>query len=588
MKLRYILTVLLLSLFPMLLCASGKQNYAIDSSAFVKDINEALLAESPDLLIKNATKYLAANRQRNIPNCFGCSLYLIKSTMDSNPTIQLAAVDLAAKFSPNDLAEVHSHYLMRLINHAPFEVGKIFSEFAALIKGSLRTSFGDAQLYTFLSDLLRCATISFWIFLILMSFRHPSLIRHRYRHLFGFSRFYSIAFLVALTITGHVLIRSFQQALFLYIPLIVFYSNVVTSRERFILNFIFFFYLLFAGSQILMVNNREFKNDPDVAYTNFNAIYSPDLLDSEIDEKSPGGNISKGFSYFYQGNYSRAVFYLKKGLSANESNPEIAVALRNAIGVSLASYGKQKEGAEYLKTAYDDSNDISIGYNLVRVLQEAQIDPDEAAIPPELRHPVGFAEFVYPFVKLPSPSAAWKYFSYGADFSYSENRAKFLIFVLEVLIYALFIHAITFSYLNKLKVSRCEECGAVICSKCNPGITDVCAVCKLMKADSSLFKRGEREIYEAQRYSYYRRRTIFFYIFTFLIPGGGLIYVNRTFEGFFYLSAFIIFGYFRLASPLELVIKHPVQVGFVAATTAVLLALIYLTAAVRSFLVERR
>lgn len=587
MRLKYVLTVLLLSLFPMLLSASGKQSYAIDPKAFVKDIDEALLAESPEMLVKNATKYLVSNRQRNIPNCFGCSLYLIKSTMESDPAIQLTAVDLAEKFSPNDLVEVHSHYLMRLASHAPFEIGRIFSEIGALFKGALRASFGDALIYTFLSDLLRCVTISFWIFIILMTFRHTSLLRHRYRHLFGFSKFYSIAFLVALVITGYVLIRSFQQALFLYIPLIVFYSNVVTSRERFILNFLFFIYLLFAGSQILLVNNSEFKNDPDVAYTNFNAIYSPDLLDSEIDEKSPGGNIAKGFSYFYQGNYSRAVFYLKKGLS-DEINPEIAVAMRNVIGVSLASYGKQKEGAEYIKAAYEASNDISIGYNMVRVLQEAQIDPDEAAIPPELRHPVGFAEFVYPFIKLPSPSAVWQHLCYGTDLSYRENRAKFLIFVLGILFYALFIHAITLSYLNKLKISRCEECGAVICSKCNPGITDVCAVCKLMKADSSLFKRGEREIYEAQRYTYFRRRTIFFYIFTFLIPGGGLIYVNRTFEGFTYLAASLFFAYFRLASPLELAVKHPVQVGFVAATTAVLLALIYLTAALRSFLVERR
>ena len=587
MRFRYILTVLLLTLLPMLLCASGKQNYAIDPKSFVKDIDEALLTESPETLVKNATKYLVSNRQKNIPNCFGCSFYLIKSTMDSDPAIQLAAVDLAEKFSPNDLVEVHSHYLARLIIHAPFEVGKIFHELGAVIKGSLDAPFGDALVYTFLSDLLSCTTIILWIFILLMSFKHPSLIRHRYRHLFGFSKFYSIAFLVALVITGYVLIRSFQQALFLYIPLIVFLCNVVTRKERFILNFIFFFYLLFAGSQILLVNNKEFKNDPDIAYNNFNAIYSPDLLEGEIDEKTPGGAIAKGFSYFYQGNYSRAVFYLKKGLS-DETDPEIAVALRNVIGVSLASYGKQKEGAEYLKAAYDASGDISIGYNLVRVLQEAQIDPDEASIPAELKRPVGFAELVYPFVKIPSSSAVWRYLCYGDDLSYRENRAKFLIFVLSLLLYALFIHAITVSYLNRLKVSRCEECGAVICTKCNPGITDVCAVCKLMKADSSLFKRGEREIYEARRYSYLRRRTIFFYIFTFLIPGGGLITVNRTLEGFAYLGTFVLIAYFRLVSSLEPAIKHPLQVGFVAATTAVLLALIYLTAAARSFIVERR
>ena len=57
-----------------------------------------------------------------------------------------------------------------------------------------------------------------------------------------------------------------------------------------------------------------------------------------------------------------------------------------------------------------------------------------------------------------------------------------------------------------------------------------------MKADYTLFKRGEREIYENRRENFFRRRSIIMNILTFTIPGGGLLFINKTFEGSFYLA----------------------------------------------------
>ena len=104
------------------------------------------------------------------------------------------------------------------------------------------------------------------------------------------------------------------------------------------------------------------------------------------------------------------------------------------------------------------------------------------------------------------------------------------------LFFYIFIILLKYTYLGSFKLSRCLECGNIMCSKCNVGGNDVCAVCKLMKADYTLFKRGEREIYEARRENFFRRRSIIMNILTFTIPGGGLLFIDKTFEGALYLA----------------------------------------------------
>ena len=108
-----------------------------NSSDFVSDINSALISESPEILVKAATPYLSKMHEMNIPNCFGCSLYLIKSTENTEPAMQLAAADLAVKFS-KDLPEIHHHYLVRLFHFAPTRPDKIVAHFFKAVDRSLR------------------------------------------------------------------------------------------------------------------------------------------------------------------------------------------------------------------------------------------------------------------------------------------------------------------------------------------------------------------------------------------------------------------------------------------------------------------
>ena len=60
------------------------------SKNFVSDINSALISESPEILVKAASPYLSKMHELNIPDCFGCSLYLLKMTENADPAMQLA------------------------------------------------------------------------------------------------------------------------------------------------------------------------------------------------------------------------------------------------------------------------------------------------------------------------------------------------------------------------------------------------------------------------------------------------------------------------------------------------------------------
>ena len=86
-------------LFSLTISAETLHSIHLDESEFIADINSALPSESAEVLIKVSTIYLTKMHEANIPNCFSCSLYLIKMTENANPTVQLAAVDLAVKFS---------------------------------------------------------------------------------------------------------------------------------------------------------------------------------------------------------------------------------------------------------------------------------------------------------------------------------------------------------------------------------------------------------------------------------------------------------------------------------------------------------
>ena len=497
---------------------------------FIADINSALISESPEILVKAATPYLSKMRASNIPNCFGCSLYLIRTTENAEPEMQLAAADLAVKFS-DDLPEVHHHYLVRLFHFAPGRPDKIAAHFFKAADRSLRFAFADSVIYLFIGKLSAICLIFFVILIAVMFLKYTGLVIHKYKHIVGFSKFYGIGLLVTFFVSMWLVAGNFNNVVFLLIPFLIFFGDIGTRSEKITLHTAVIFFVLASAVSMTAEKHKTSQYNQDVAYNHFLALVSPDLLPEEnIDLSQPGAYMAKGFIFLYNGNFSRAAFNLKKELSSAEI-PKIKTMLQNAIGVALASNGNHKEAISYLKEAYESSGNPKIGYNLSKVLYEDGFKEESARIEKSLIYSASSESFSYPSLYFSNASKIWQYLCYGNSAASSRNKINSLVYIVLAILFYFFVLILKYCYLGSLKLSRCLECGNIMCSKCNVGGSDVCAVCKLMKADYTLFKRGEREIYEARRENFFRRRSIIMNILTFVIPGGGLLFIDKTFSG---------------------------------------------------------
>ena len=502
---------------------------------FASDINSALVSESPEILVKAATPYLTKMRLSNIPNCFGCSLHLIEATASASPEIQLAAADLAIKFS-DDLPEAHHHYLVRLIHFAPTRPDKIILHFFKAWDRSLRFAFADSVIYLFVGKLSAICLIFFTIFIIIMFLKYTSLAIHKFRHLVGFSKFYAAGLTITFFTSVWLVSDNFNNMIFILIPFLLFFGEIGTRSEKVTLYITVILFVITSAVSMSAEKHNASDNNPDAAYNHLLAVISPDLLPEEnIDISQPGAYMAKGFLFLYNGNFSRAAYNLKKELSAAEI-PEIRIMLSNALGIALASNGNPKEAVPYLKEAYEQTEEPKIGYNLSKVLYEANFHDESAKLERSLIYSESSESFSYPYFYFADASEIWKHLCFGNGAINNRSLINSILYIAMTLAFYIFVIIIRHFYLGSLKLSRCLECGNIMCSKCNAGGNDVCAVCKLMKADSSLFKRGEQEIYEARRENFFRRRSIIMNILTFTVPGGGLIFIDKIAEGALYLA----------------------------------------------------
>jgi len=530
-----LLLFIFLSLFSSVISAETLHAPYFNKSEFISDINGALMSESADALIQAATIYLTKMHEANVSNCFACSLHLIKITEKADPVMQLAAADLAVKFS-NDLPEAHHHYLSRLVHFAPLQIDKITTQFVATVRTSLHFVFTESTNFLVVKSLSKICLIFFTLFIFVMMLKYPGIIVHKYKHLVGFSHFYAIAFLITFSVSAWIISADFHNLIFIVIPLLIFFGDLGTRSEKAALHITVVIFMLCEAFSMLTEKDINPRYDQDVAYNHLLAVVSPETLpDDNIDMSQPGAYMAKGFLFLYNHNFSRAAFNFKKELSEVEV-PEIRIMLLNALGVALASNGKHKEATPYLREAYEKTGDNRIGYNLAKILYEDGFVQESSALEQKILSSDSLEVFPYPYLHYADFAEIWKYLCYGNGGYGSKNKTSCMIFMAFSIFFYLFIVLIKIGYLHSLKITRCPECGAVLCSKCTPGGNDVCAVCKLMKADYTLFKRGEREIYEFRRENFFKRRSFFMNIITFLLPGGGLIFVDRIAEGSFYLA----------------------------------------------------
>lgn len=530
---------------------------SFSSKNFVSDINSALISESPEILVKAASPYLSKMHALDIPNCFGCSLYLIKMTENAAPEMQLAAADLAIKFS-DDLPEVHHHYLTRLFHFAPSRPDKIVLHFFKAADRSLRFAFADSIIYLFIGKLSAICLIFFILFITVMFLKYTGLVVHKYKHIVGFSKFYGIGVLITFFVSMWLVSVNFNNVVFLLIPFLLFFGDLGTRSEKLALHIAVLLFVITSAVSMTAEKSKASLYNQDVAYNHLLAVISPDLLAEEnnIDLSQPGAYMAKGFLFIYNSNFSRAAFNLKKELSSAEI-PEIKAMLSNALGIALASNGNHKEALPYLREAYELTGNHKIGYNLSKVLEETGYREEGVKLEKKLIYSAPSESFSYPSLYFSDASEIWKYLCYGNGAASERNRINSVVYILSVLLFYLFILLLKYVYLGSFELSRCFECGNIMCSKCNAGGNDVCAVCKLMKADYTLFKRGEREIYEAKRENFFRRRSIIMNILTFTVPGGGLLFIDKILEGSFYLALPLTVTLVYFMNTMGLVVDKP-------------------------------
>lgn len=528
MKKIFPLFLFLFFLFP--LSAETLHLDTFSSKKFIVDINNAVLSESPETLVKAATPYLSKMKSSSVPNCFGCSLYLIKTTENAAPEMQLAAADLAIKFS-DDLPEIHHHYLVRLVHFAPTRPDKIIYHFFKAVDRSFRFAFADSVTFLFIGKLSAIFMFFFVIFIGIMFLKYTGPVIHKYKHLVGFSKFYAIGFALTFFLSVWLVSDNFNNMVYILIPFLLFFGDLGTKAEKATLHIAVILFAITSAVSMTAEKTMPSQYDQNIAYNHLLSVISPDLTDEEnIDLSQPGGYMAKGFLFLYNGNFSRAAFNLKKELSSTE-NPEIKIILENALGIALTSNGNHKEAATHLKNAYEASGNQKIGYNLSKVLHEDDQKEESRKLEKKLLYSASSESFSFPYIYTSDASKIWRYLSYGDNTLGNRNIINSMVYIVFAILFYFFVVLIKYCYLGNPRISRCLECGNIMCSKCNAGGNDVCAVCKLMKADYTLFKRGEREIYEARRDNFFRRRSIIMNILTFTIPGGGLLFIGKTLEG---------------------------------------------------------
>ena len=553
---------------------------------FISDINNAVTSESPETLVKAATPYLMKMKTSNIPNCFGCSLHLIHATENAAPDMQLAAADLAVKFS-DDLPEIHHHYLTRIFHCTPFRIDKIIVHFFKAADRSMRFAFADSVIFLFIGKLSTICLIFFIIFIAVMFLKYMGLAVHKYRHLVGFSKFYSIGLIITFFVSVWIVSGDFNNMIYIMIPFLLFFGEIGTRSEKITLHIAAILFMITSAVSMAAEKSRISQYDQEIAFSHLLAVISPDLLqDENIDLSQPGGYMAKGFLFLYNGNFGRAAFNLKKELASVDTR-EVRTMLSNAIGIALASNGNPQEAVSYLEEAYQQTGDPKIGYNLAKVLYEADSKDESSKLEKSIIYSDSAESFSYPYFYFSDASKIWKYLCYGNRTVNDRGKINSMIYVLFAIFFYFFVAFIRYCYLGSLKLSRCLECGTVMCSKCNAGGNEVCAVCKLMKADSSLFKRGEREIYETRRENFFKRCSIIMNILTFTIPGGGLLFIDRTFEGSLYLAIPLIITLVYFMNSMGLVIDN--SDGSIARTVIISInILVYCLSVIRALFAVRR
>ncbi|HOW52790.1 MAG TPA: hypothetical protein PLV42_12200 [bacterium] len=501
---------------------------------FFKNQTQAGLAEvDDDRLVRNLTDLYGKFRTLNYPNCFACSLWLIRESAEMPSSKQLIMAEYAVRFSP-DLPEAHLNRFSSVLNNRPGDIALLFSSFLKFAETSLRTPSRDA----FLGALCRVViffTGSLFIVLVLaMGMRYGRSLAHLYSHVGSFSLFHMVIGIVIL-LSGMFLAAKKVIGLELFFILWMFFCyRIMKYRELATLMLLFLSYLTASVSLDLLASVAP-AGRPEAAAL-YRTVYDPPFADRlTVDNGMPETIFARGIQSLYDGRFERADT-LFASYAQQIRDPRRIALVMNLRGICAGERGDREGSRKLFIEASKIDERPEYLFNMSRALYAEGSIKDAEQVEMRAIALAGRKSFNYPVLVLPRPYDFYRAVSAPSSSAgfFSDPLVRRAIATILLLLISAFLWGLGAA---RIAISRCVECGDIICEECGGSDDEVCLTCRVIKAGKNLIGSEEQRAHALRREQWSARRRIVSISMAFVMPGTGMIYNDHIVEGVFYTAA---------------------------------------------------
>lgn len=556
-------------LFFLLLCILGSpvSAGAAESAAaplftteFFKARTQAGLAEMDDTtLIRNLTDLYGKARTLNYPNCFECSLWLIRQAPDTVSSKQLILAEYAVRFSP-DLPEAHLNRFNSLVLNRPGDIGLMVSSLVKYAETSLRTPARDA----FLGALCRLAMLFsaalYLMMMAVMTLKYGRSLAHLYSHIGSFSLFHMVLGAVVL-LSGVVLaFKGIIGPEFFFILWLFFCYRIMRYRELAVLISLLALYLAASIWLALIAHATPPVRSGDLAL--YRAVYDPpyaEKITASGDE--PAAFFALGMQQLYADHYAKADALFDK-YAAQVRDTRRSALLYNLRGVCASERGAREAAQKAYAEAIKLDERPEYLFNLSRALYSAGSIREAEELEMRSIAIAGRSNFDYPVVVLPRP---YDFFREASAFA---PPTGLLHDPLVRRVTAIFLLLLMSGFLwnfggARIAIARCAECGDIICEECGGTDDEVCLTCRVLKAGKKLVATEEQRAHVRRREKWSAHRRVTSITVSLFAPGAGQIYSDRIIEGIYLSASFLLvcllfllpqfFSFVAISSPVPVI-----------------------------------
>ena len=501
------------------------------TAEFFKKQTQAGLAEmDDDRLIRNLTDLYGKFRTLNYPNCFECSLWLIQQSADTTSTKQLILAEYAARFSP-DLPETHLNRFNAVLLNRPGDIGLMVSSISKYAITALRTPVRDAFIGALCHLAMLFAAALFIVMMLVMSVKYGRSLAHLYSHVGSFSLFHMV---IGVVVMLAAVVLAFKRVIGLeifFILWIFFCYRIMRYRELAALILLLGAYLA-AGIWLDLIAHTSPRGESD-AVALFQAVYDPPFAEKVTVDGNPAALFARGMQALYTGRPERADS-LFESYAKQVSDHRRDALIDNLRGICAYQRGERDKARDLYSAALKKDERPEYLFNLSRALYSEGAIKEAEQLEMRAIAIAGRSNFDYPVIFLPRP---YDFYREAAAITLPSGLMDDPLLrraagVLLLLLVATFLWSLGAA---RIAISRCIECGDIICEECGGTDDEVCLTCRVIKAGKNLVGFEEQRAHAQRREQWSAQRRTLSVAAAVLTPGAGLIYNDRIIEGLFYL-----------------------------------------------------